>query len=192
MYLVVGLGNPGKEYANTRHNAGFMAADEISRRFSFSTFREKFDGLIAEGNIAGEKVLLLKPQTYMNLSGNSVVKAALFYKILPQNVIVIHDDMDLKLGQIKAKCGGSSGGHNGIKSIDSQISPNYNRIRIGVGHPEHQQNQVIDYVLSSFGREEKEILNQSIDTVADLIDILIKNGLPDFCNALGQRGSTKK
>ena len=192
MYLVVGLGNPGKEYANTRHNAGFMAADEISRRFSFSTFREKFDGLIAEGNIAGEKVLLLKPQTYMNLSGNSVVKAALFYTILPQNVIVIHDDMDLKLGQIKAKCGGSSGGHNGIKSIDSQISPNYNRIRIGVGHPEHQQNQVIDYVLSSFGREEKEILNQSIDTVADLIDILIKNGLPDFCNALGQRGSTKK
>lgn len=192
MYLVVGLGNPGKEYANTRHNAGFMAADEISRRFSFSTFREKFDGLVAEGNIGGEKVLLLKPQTYMNLSGNSVVKAALFYKILPQNVIVIHDDMDLKLGQIKAKCGGSSGGHNGIKSIDSQISPNYNRIRIGVGHPEHQQNQVIDYVLSSFGREEKEILNQSIDTVADLIDILIKNGLPDFCNALGQRGSTKK
>lgn len=192
MYLVVGLGNPGKEYANTRHNAGFMAADEISRRFSFSTFREKFDGLVAEGNIGGEKVLLLKPQTYMNLSGNSVVKAALFYKILPQNVIVIHDDMDLKLGQIKAKCGGSSGGHNGIKSIDSQISPNYNRIRIGVGHPEHQQNQVIDYVLSSFGREEKEILNQSIYTVADLIDILIKNGLPDFCNALGQRGSTKK
>ena len=107
-------------------------------------------------------------------------------------MIVIHDDMDLKLGQIKAKCGGSSGGHNGIKSIDSQISPNYNRIRIGVGHPAHQQNQVIDYVLSSFGREEKEILNQSIDTVADLIDILIKNGLPDFCNALGQRGSTKK
>lgn len=192
MYLVVGLGNPGKEYANTRHNAGFMAADEISRRFSFSAFREKFDGLVAEGNIGGEKVLLLKPQTYMNLSGNSVVKAAFFYKILPQNVIVIHDDMDLKLGQIKAKCGGSSGGHNGIKSIDSQISPNYNRIRIGVGHPEHQQNQVIDYVLSSFGREEKEILNQSIDTVADLIDILIKNGLPDFCNALGQRGSTKK
>lgn len=192
MYLVVGLGNPGKEYANTRHNAGFMAADEISRRFSFSAFREKFDGLVAEGNIGGEKVLLLKPQTYMNLSGNSVVKAAFFYKILPQNVIVIHDDMDLKLGQIKAKCGGSSGGHNGIKSIDSQISPNYNRIRIGVGHPAHQQNQVIDYVLSSFGREEKEILNQSIDTVADLIDILIKNGLPDFCNALGQRGSTKK
>lgn len=192
MYLVVGLGNPGKEYANTRHNAGFMAADKISRRFSFSAFREKFDGLVAEGNIAGEKVLILKPQTYMNLSGNSVVKAALFYKILPQNVIVIHDDMDLKLGQIKAKCGGSSGGHNGIKSIDSQISPNYNRIRIGVGHPAHQQNQVIDYVLSSFGRKEKEILNQSIDTVADLIDILIKNGLPDFCNALGQRGSTKK
>lgn len=192
MYLVVGLGNPGKEYANTRHNAGFMAADEISRRFSFSAFREKFDGLVAEGNIGGEKVLLLKPQTYMNLSGNSVVKAAFFYKILPQNVIVIHDDMDLKLGQIKAKCGGSSGGHNGIKSIDSQISPNYNRIRIGVGHPEHQQNQVIDYVLSSFGREEKETLNQSIDIVADLIGILIKNGLPDFCNALGQRGSTKK
>ena len=106
MFLVVGLGNPGAEYVATRHNVGFMAADEIHRRYNFSSFRTKFDGLIAEGQIEGEKVYLLKPQTYMNLSGNSVVKVANFYKILPQNIIVIHDDMDLAVGKIKAKTGG--------------------------------------------------------------------------------------
>ena len=186
MFLVVGLGNPGAEYAASRHNVGFMAADELHRRYNFSPFKAKFDGLIAEGTIEGEKIYLLKPQTYMNLSGNSVVKTAHFYKILPQNIVVIHDDMDLPVGKIKAKIGGGSGGHNGIKSIDSQISPNYNRIRIGVGHPENKSEQnVVNHVLSGFSKADKENVENNIEIVADLIGILIKKGIAEFSNQLG-------
>ena len=186
MFLVVGLGNPGAEYANTRHNVGFMAADEIHRRYNFSTFRAKFDGLIAEGNIEGEKVYLLKPQTFMNLSGNSVVKAASFYKILPQNIVVIHDDMDLPIDKMKAKIGGGAGGHNGLKSIDSCITPNYNRIRLGIGHPNIKAEEVVvNHVLSSFSKADKAILEQNIDIVADLLPILLKKGVAEFSNQLG-------
>ena len=186
MFLVVGLGNPGAEYAATRHNVGFMAADEIHRRYNFSAFRAKFSGLIAEGNINGEKVYLLKPQTYMNLSGNSVVKAAHFYKILPQNIVIIHDDMDLPCDKIKAKLGGGSGGHNGIKSIDAAITPNYNRVRIGVGHPQnHAGDNIINYVLSGFSKTDKENVDTNIDLVAELLPILLKKGIAEFSNQLG-------
>ena len=186
MFLVVGLGNPGSEYADTRHNVGFMAADEIHRRYNFSPFRAKFDGLIAEGNVDGQKVYLLKPQTFMNLSGNSVVKAASFYKILPQNIVVIHDDMDLPITKIKAKIGGGAGGHNGLKSIDSCISANYNRIRIGIGHPNDKSEKVVvNHVLSSFSKSDKEILRQNIDTVADLLPILFAKGVAELSNQLG-------
>ena len=192
MFLVVGLGNPGAEYANTRHNVGFMAADEIHRRYNFSAFRSKFSGLIAEGNIAGEKVYLLKPQTYMNLSGNSVVQAANFYKILPQNIIVIHDDMDLPTDKIKAKIGGGSGGHNGIKSIDSAITPNYNRIRIGVGHPsDKNEDSVVNHVLSGFSKADKVNIEADIDMVADLLPILIQKGIAEFSNQLGMKLAKK-
>lgn len=185
MYLIVGLGNPGAQYVKTRHNVGFLAVDEIAHRFNFSPYKEKFSGLIAEGKIGGEKVLILKPQTYMNLSGNSVVKAALFYKILPDNIIVIHDDIDLQTSQIKAKLGGGSGGHNGIKSIDQHITNNYNRIRIGVGYPKGAKAEVVDHVLSGFGKEDAEMLDKNIDIIADNIEILIKDGLPAFSNKIG-------
>ena len=192
MFLVVGLGNPGAEYAATRHNVGFMAADEIHRRYNFSPFKAKFDGLIAEGAIEGEKVYLLKPQTYMNLSGNSVVKAAHFYKILPQNIVVIHDDMDLPTDKIKAKIGGGAGGHNGIKSIDAAISPNYNRIRIGVGHPANKdENSVVNHVLSGFSKADKENVESNIDIVADLLPILIGKGIAEFSNQLGMKLAKK-
>jgi len=192
MFLVVGLGNPGAEYAATRHNVGFMAADVLHRRYNFSPFRSKFNGLIAEGQIEGEKVYLLKPQTYMNLSGNSVVQAANFYKILPKNIVVIHDDMDLPTDKIKAKLGGGSGGHNGIKSIDSQITPNYNRIRIGVGHPvSKNEENVVNHVLSGFSKTDKENIENDIDIVADLIGVMIKKGVAEFSNQLGMR-LTKK
>ena len=185
MFLVVGLGNPGSEYAATRHNVGFMAADELHSRYNFSPFKQKFDGLIAEGTIDGEKVYLLKPQTFMNLSGNSVVKAAHFYKILPENIIVIHDDMDLVLGKIKAKLGGGSGGHNGIKSIDAAITPNYNRIRIGVGHPQGAKEQVINHVLSAFSKSDRENIDNAVNTVAETIGILIKKGINEYSGQLG-------
>ncbi|MBR3502540.1 MAG: aminoacyl-tRNA hydrolase, partial [Alphaproteobacteria bacterium] len=168
------------------HYVGFMAADEIFRRYNFSPFRDKFDGQIAEGKIEGEKVYLLKPHTFMNLSGNSVVKAANFYKILPQNIVVIHDDMDLPIDKIKAKIGGGSGGHNGLKSIDAAISPNYNRIRLGIGHPQSKaEENVINHVLSSFSKADKQILEKNIDIVADLLPILLKKGMAEFSNQLG-------
>ncbi|MBQ8672052.1 MAG: aminoacyl-tRNA hydrolase [Alphaproteobacteria bacterium] len=188
MFLVVGLGNPGAEYVATRHNVGFMAADEIHHRYNFSPFKSKFSGLIAEGNIAGEKVYLLKPQTFMNLSGNSVVQAANFYKILPQNIIVIHDDMDLPTNKIKAKLGGGSGGHNGIKSIDACITPNYNRVRIGVGHPTDKSGEnVINHVLSGFSKADKENIEADIEIVADLLPVLIEKNVAEFSNQLGLR-----
>ena len=189
--LVVGLGNPGSEYANTRHNIGFMAADAICSRYNFDSYKKKFDGEIALGQIGSEKVLVLKPQTYMNLSGNSVVKAALFYKILPENIIVIHDDMDLKIGQLKAKNGGGSGGHNGLKSIDSHISPNYNRIRVGVGHPQNKGQDVINYVLGSFSKEEKNILQDTLDIFNDAVEVLIKNDISACSNFLGMAQKNK-
>jgi PTH1 family peptidyl-tRNA hydrolase len=193
MFLVVGLGNPGAEYANTRHNVGFMAADEIHRRYNFSPFRSKFDGLIAEGSIEGEKVYLLKPQTFMNLSGNSVVKAASFYKILPQNIVVIHDDMDLAVDKIKAKIGGGAGGHNGLKSIDAAVSPNYNRIRLGIGHPiERGEENIVNYVLSSFSKADKEKLAKNIEIVVDLLPVLFAKGIAELSNQLGLVQSNKK
>lgn len=185
MFLIVGLGNPGSEYDKTRHNVGFMAVDEIAQAYGFAPFKAKFDGLIAEGKIAGEKVYILKPHTYMNLSGNSVVKAANFYKILPQNVIVIHDDMDLPVGKIKAKLGGGAGGHNGLKSIDAAISPNYNRVRIGVGHPNQGGDAVVNHVLSRFSKADAEVIEQEIGLISDIIDVLLKNGIAAFCNKLG-------
>lgn len=192
MFLVVGLGNPGTEYAATRHNVGFMAADELHRRYNFLPFRSKFDGLIAEGNIEGEKVYLLKPQTFMNLSGNSVVKAANFYKILPQNIVVIHDDMDLPTDKIKAKLGGGAGGHNGLKSIDSCITPNYNRIRIGIGHPQNRDaDSIVNHVLSGFSKADKANLEANIDLVADLIGVLFKKGIAEFSNQLGMKLNKK-
>lgn len=185
MFLVVGLGNPGSEYEATRHNIGFMAVDVIADRYKFSSFKSKFDGLIADGSIEGQKCLLLKPQTYMNLSGNSVIKAVSFYKILPENIIVIHDDMDLQISQIKAKLGGGTGGHNGLKSIDAHIGSNYNRIRLGVGHPKGQGDMVINHVLSRFSKTDLEYVNKNIEIVVDDIPILIKKGIAAFSNQIG-------
>ena len=185
MFLIVGLGNPGAEYQGTRHNVGFMVADALAEAYKFSSFKSKFDGLIAEGSIDGEKCLLLKPQTYMNLSGNSVIKAASFYKILPENIIVIHDDMDLQPGQMKSKLGGGAGGHNGLKSIDSHIGQNYNRIRLGVGHPQAGGEAVVNHVLSRFSKGDSESLQHNIDIVVKDIPVLLKKGIAAFSNQLG-------
>ncbi len=185
MFLIVGLGNPGAEYAKTRHNAGFMAVDAIAEKFSFSPFRNKFDGLIAEGRIGGEKAYLLKPQTYMNLSGNSVVKAAAFYKILPSEIVVIHDDMDLPCGRLKTKTGGGAGGHNGLKSIDAAITPAYHRIRIGVGHPQGTGGEVVNYVLGGFSKTDEKLIAAAINTIAETLPVLLEKGTDAYSNLLG-------
>ncbi|MBP5698005.1 MAG: aminoacyl-tRNA hydrolase [Alphaproteobacteria bacterium] len=185
MFLVVGLGNPGEEYALTLHNIGFMAADKIHGRYNLAPYKNKFEGLIAEGKIENEKVLLLKPQTFMNLSGNSVGKVASFYKIEPKNIIVIHDDKDLALGKIKAKIGGSSGGHNGLKNIDAHIGPEYNRIRIGAGSPKEHNIDTINFVLSRFSKAELEVLEEKLDFVASTINELIKTDIAHYSNITG-------
>ncbi len=185
MFLIVGLGNPGAEYAATRHNVGFMIADVLHEKYEFGVFRAKFDGMIAEGKIGNEKVYLLKPQTFMNLSGNSVVKAVQFYKIPPQNVIVIHDDMDLPVGKLKAKTGGGAGGHNGLKSIDAAITPNYNRIRIGVGHPQGHGDDVVNYVLGGFSKADKEKIDEMADLIAETLPVLLEKGMAQYSNLIG-------
>lgn len=191
MFLIVGLGNPGPEYAGTRHNVGFMAADALHEHYHFGPFRAKFDGLIAEGEIDGEKVYLLKPQTYMNLSGNAVVKAAHFYKILPDHIVVIHDDMDLPTDKIKVKFGGGAGGHNGLKSIDAAITPDYNRIRLGVGHPAEKGEAVVNHVLSRFSKSDSENITRNIDEVVATIGILLKKGMAAYSNQIGMRSAKK-
>lgn len=150
MFLLVGLGNPGSEYALTRHNIGFMAVDALA---DAERFTSKFHGEIAARSIEGEKVLLLKPQTFMNLSGKSVQAAMAFYKIPLEKVIVFHDELDLPLGKIRIKLGGGANGHNGLKDIDQMVGANYWRIRLGIGHP-GMKEQVHGHVLGRFGADE--------------------------------------
>lgn len=183
MILLVGLGNPGKEYEQTRHNVGFMAVDECIHRYLFSAPKTKFKGELFEGEISGERVLILKPQTYMNLSGESVGQVCHFYKIQPSDVIVIHDDMDLPVGKIKVKRGGSAGGHNGLKSIDSAIGQNYMRVRVGVSKPVLKE-QVVDWVLSNFKKEDKQILEKEFEEIGNNLSYLFKNDMEGFMNKI--------
>lgn len=179
MHLIVGLGNPGDKYRNNRHNIGFMAVDAIARRHGFPGFREKFQGLISEGTIDGEKVLLLKPQTFMNSSGDSVQKVTTFYKLGPADVSVLYDEIDLAPGKTRVKIGGGNGGHNGLRSIDPQIGLGYRRIRLGVGHP-GDKSLVMHHVLGDFAKAEQAWLIPLLDAVADNAAMIVKgddNGL---------------
>jgi len=171
MLLVVGLGNPGSEYARNRHNIGFMAADAIVRRHSFSAWKSKFQGEMADGSIGGEKIVVLKPLTFMNLSGQSVAAAARFLKVPVADIVVLHDELDLAPGRIKVKRGGGSGGHNGIKSIDSHLGPEYRRVRLGIGHP-GDKDRVTGWVLHDFAKADQVWLDPLIDAVADSFPVL--------------------
>jgi PTH1 family peptidyl-tRNA hydrolase len=172
MLLLVGLGNPGPGHAGDRHNIGYMAADAIVRRHAFGPSRAKFKGVTADGSIADEKVAVLKPETYMNLSGESVLAAAQFYKLPPEQVIVIHDEIDLAFGKLRVKQGGGSGGHNGLRSIDGHFGPDYWRVRLGVGHPGIPE-LVIHHVLRPFAKEEMPLVEKLLDAVADAVPLLI-------------------
>ena len=165
MKLIVGLGNIGKEYENTRHNIGFIAIDEILKDLNYSTINKpQFKGVLYKT----DQFLFLKPSTYMNLSGESVGAVKNFYKIENDDIIVIHDDLDLKLGALRFKKGGGHGGHNGLKSIDSNIGNDYHRIRIGIGRPE-DKSKIIDFVLGRFSEEELEKLNLTLENVKKAI-----------------------
>ncbi len=178
MRLVVGLGNPGSRYARNRHNVGFMALDAIARRHGFPAFRNRFKGELAEGSIAGERRLLLKPQTFMNASGEAVLATMSFYKIPPEDVVVIHDEIDLRPGKLRVKRGGGSAGHNGLRSIDPLIGPDYWRVRIGVGHPGVKE-LVQPYVLQNFPADEMaDWVEPLINAVAETVPLLL-SGAPD-------------
>jgi len=173
MRLVVGLGNPGAKYARNRHNVGFMAADVVAIRNRFPAYRSKFKGELAEGEIAGERVLLLKPHTYMNESGISVAEAARFHKLAPEQVIVIHDELDLAPGKLRVKRGGGAAGHNGIRSIDAHLGNDFWRVRIGIGHPGHKQ-LVLGAVLGDFVKADTVWLVPLLDAIADEMPLLLK------------------
>jgi PTH1 family peptidyl-tRNA hydrolase len=166
MKLFVGLGNPGDKYARNRHNVGFMAVERIAARHGFGPWRKKFSGLAADGEIDGEKVLLLEPQTYMNDSGQSVGEAMRFHKLAEDDIAVFHDEIDLAPGKLKVKVGGGNAGHNGLRSISAHIGNDYRRVRIGVGHPGVKE-LVHAWVLRDFAKADQEWLDALLDAIAD-------------------------
>ena len=172
MKLIVGLGNPGSDYAKNRHNIGFMALDAIVQRHGFSPRRQKFQGEVCEGTLAGDKVLALKPQTYMNLSGNSVQTAAAFYQIAVGDIVVLHDELDLAPGRMKVKLGGGHAGHNGLRSIQAALGPDFRRVRLGIGHP-GDKDAVSNWVLGNFAKVDQDWLTPLIDAIADACPKLI-------------------
>lgn len=181
MILIVGLGNPGSIYKNTRHNVGFIAVDLISNRYNFSwSSKSKLNADIAIGECDLRKIILCKPNTFMNLSGTAIQQISSFYKISLDKIIVIHDDVDIELGKIKYKVGGSAGGHNGLKSIDCLLGAAYHRIRIGVGRPEHINYDISDYVLGAFADNEVEVLTERLNVLTESLKLLLDKDIEGF------------
>ncbi len=177
MFLIVGLGNPEEEYSNTRHNMGFDTINKLANEYNIKINKNKFKGLCGSGIIENEKVILLKPQTYMNLSGESIKEAMAFYKIKSENIIVIYDDIDIEPGIIKIRKKGGPGGHNGMKSVISEIdTQNFPRIRIGIGKPENK-GQLIEYVIGKMSQTDKDILEKATILGKEAILEIIKNGV---------------
>lgn len=181
MIIIAGLGNPGAQYRNNRHNAGYMAADAIARRHSFSPWSRKFHAEASTGTIEGEKVLILKPLTFMNLSGQSVGEAMRFHKLSPSDVVVLYDELDLAPGKIRVKVGGGTGGHNGIKSLDAHLGKDYRRVRIGIGHPGAKE-LVHNHVLGDFAKADAVWLEPLMDAVADNAGLLVRGDDGGFMN----------
>lgn len=171
MQLFVGLGNPGSRYAGNRHNIGFMAVDAIVRRHSFSAERTRFQGLVSEGQLDGEKVLALKPMTFMNESGRAVGEAVRFYRLDPGQVVVFHDELDLEPGRLRVKRGGGLAGHNGLRSIEAHIGNDFRRVRLGIGHPGHK-DRVLGYVLKDFAKSDAEWLEPMLSAIAEAAPLL--------------------
>ena len=182
-YIVGVLGNPDRKYQNTRHNTGFLAVDEIARQLGTVIDRKKFDALTADVTLAGERVLLMKPQTYMNLSGVSVEKAASFYKIPPENILVLFDDISLDTGKLRIRRKGSHGGHNGIRSIiDYLQSDNFPRIKIGVGERPNPNYDLADWVLSNFTEAERKAIQEAAIPCREIAELIIQGNIEKAMN----------
>ena len=182
MRLWVGLGNPGDKHARQRHNIGFMAAERIAAAHGFSSWRARFQGIACEGDLGGERVLLLKPLTYMNDSGRAVAEAARFHKIPPPEIVVLHDELDLAPFKVRAKLGGGTAGHNGLRSIDACLGTrDFRRVRLGIGHPGNKE-RVLGHVLGDFAKAEQAALAGLLDAVADAAPLLAKGDEAGFMN----------
>ncbi len=188
MYIIAGLGNPGKQYESTRHNIGFISVDYLSAYFKINMNKLKFKAVYGEGTIAGEKVILIKPQTFMNLSGESLREIMSFYKVPVSNLIVIYDDVSLDTGRIRIRPQGSAGGHNGIKSIIYQLASDaFPRIKLGVGAPPEHWDMA-DWVTGKFSDEEIKILSKSVEKLPDAIEEMIKKGPQSAMNRFNSKG----
>ena len=191
MLLWVGLGNPEPGMARNRHNIGFMAVDAIASRHGFAPWRPRFKGLYAEGRIGGAKLLLLKPMTYMNLSGESVQEAASFYKIQPADITAFHDELDLAPGKVRVKKGGGNAGHNGLRSMDKHLStPDYWRVRLGIGHP-GDKARVTGHVLGDFSKTDKDWLDPLLDELAAAAGLLADQKPEDFMTRVARMTEQK-
>ena len=186
MLLLVGLGNPGREYAANRHNVGFLAVDAIARRHGFGPWRSRFQGMAGDGIVDGAKVLALKPMTFMNESGRAVGEAARFFRLDPADVLVLHDEIDLAAGKVRVKTGGGVAGHNGLRSIEAHLqSPEFRRVRIGVGHP-GMRERVHGHVLSDFAKAEYAWIDPLLDAMADAFPLLAAGKDSDFMSRLAE------
>ena len=186
MKLFVGLGNPGAGYAGNRHNIGYRAVERIASDHGFGPWKRAYQGLVAEGRLGSEKVVLLKPETFMNLSGKSVQAAAAFYKIAPQDMVVFHDELDLAPGKLRLKQGGGHAGHNGLRSIHGHLGEGYGRVRIGIGHPGHK-DAVAGYVLHDFAKADAEWLDELLRGISDGAVALAEGDGAGFQNAVALR-----
>ncbi len=187
MKIIVGLGNPGRRYERTRHNAGFMAVDELARGLRFDLEQEKYHALVGRGTVSGQDVLLAKPQTYMNESGRSVALALRYTGASPADLIVVHDELDLPLGTVRVKSGGGHGGHNGLRSIADHLgTPEFLRVRVGIGRPPAERDAA-DYVLSPFTPAEQAAAREAIATAAGAVQAVLSGGLAKAMNAFNRK-----
>ena len=192
MKLIVGLGNIGREYEGTRHNIGFMVADELAKRWGVSTWKNERNAMCAEYRMP-EKVFLIKPTTYMNLSGEAVGAFANFYNIAPEDIAVIQDDLDLPCGQLRVRRKGSAGGHNGIKSIQQHLGTgDFARFKIGIGHPARNANAVIGHVLHRFGKEEQPLIDEAVKKMADALELWLKGDMEAVMQEYNKKPPKKK
>jgi len=186
MWLIVGLGNPGDKYKNNRHNIGFMVLDAIADECGAPAWRSKFSSALTEAKIGDEKAVLLKPQTFMNESGQGIAKCAKFYKIPPSRIIIFHDELDLNAGKMRVKDGGGVAGHNGLKSARSHLgTADFKRVRLGIGHP-GDRNAVSGYVLSDFAKSEQDWLGRLIDGCARRVDLLLSDNADDYMTRVAE------
>ena len=182
-WLIVGLGNPGKQYERTRHNCGFRAMDILSEKLGCKVDKGKFQGLYGQTTVGGKKLFLLKPQTFMNLSGHSVLQLSAYYSIPPQRIIVLFDDISLPVGRLRTRADGSAGGHNGIKSIIAELgSQAFPRVKIGVGGKPHEDADLADWVLSGFSANEEKELQSALERAAEAALCIIEHGITETAN----------